>query len=227
MNKDLLQAAALVIFAAFILNRAWKHKEAEVADSRLDSQHSHLAPQDRVKAMGLMPERVVLTFDSDRSIEATFVKHIAELAIQESARLDGKIPASLIVAQAILESNYGKSRLAKKANNYFGHKWRGKGGWILVNDDAPNERFTKYESRWHSMRAHTNLLMSDLYYGRLKGKPNLENWLDALCGSDNSVESKKFVKRGGRVYATACYNSCYACKLRAVVDKWKLKQLDI
>jgi len=227
MNKDLIQIIALFAFSAFILNRAWKH-QAETKKPEHHSLRDYTTPLGTPKPVGLQPEGIHLGFDNDKSKEAEFVRLVAHLAVEESARLDGKIPASLIVAQAILESNYGKSRLATKANNYFGHKWRrGHGnGWILANDDAPNERFTKYPSRWSSFRSHSKMLMGDLYYGRLKGEPTLENWLDALCGNANSVESKRFVKRGGQVYATACYNSCYACKIRDIVDKWNLERLD-
>ena len=231
MNKDLIQIIVLVVFSGFILTRAWKHQETKAELEKVDYRNHHSAhtpPKAMVKPVGLQPEGIHLGFDDDKSKEADFVRTVAHLAVEESARLDGKIPASLIVAQAILESNYGKSRLATKANNYFGHKWRrGHGnGWILANDDAPNERFTKYPSRWSSFRSHTKMLMGELYHGRLKGKPTLENWLNALCGSANSVESKRFVKRGGRVYATACYNNCYACKIRDIVKQWNLERLD-
>lgn len=223
MNTDILKLAAMVAFIAWVLNWDIERPKVDNTEDMLPAPYAEI----EAKQMGILPERLDLHFIRGEGKEAQFVREFSKAALEESRRLDGKIPPSLIVAQAILESNYGKSRLATRANNYFGHKWRkGAGGWILVDDDAPNERFTKYRSRWYSLRAHTNLLMGSLYHGRLKGKPTLENWLDALCGSSDSVESKKFVKRGGRVYATACYNSCYACKLRAVVDKWKLHHLD-
>ena len=229
-NFQILQLVAMIAIVAYVLPKAnaWKKEQEQERKSILKhgptpamlvSVDSH---SDRV----LMPEGPNLQFIKGTSVEAEFVRQLAYMAIEESARLDWQVPPSLIVAQAILESDYGKSRLAKKANNYFGHKWRGKGGYILANDDAPNEKFTKYASRWASVRAHTELLMGPLYKGRLKGAPTLENWLDALCGNSNSVESKKFVKRGGRVYATACYNSCYSCKVRKLVENWSLHKLD-
>lgn len=229
MNKDLIIILALLLFSGIILKRAWAWKAEESQTKTQKSYHLNpTSPKAMAKPVGLQPEGIYLGFDDDKSKEAEFVRLVAHLAVEESSRLDGKIPPSLIVAQAILESNYGKSRLATAANNYFGHKWRrGHGNdWILANDDVPNERFTKYPSRWNSFRSHSKMLMGELYYGRLKGGPTLENWLDALCGNSNSVESKRFVKRGGRVYATACYNSCYSCKIRSIVKQWNLERLD-
>lgn len=223
MNTNILKLAAMVAFIVWVLNWDIERPKVESTEDILPAPYAEI----EAKQMGILPEKLDLHFIRGEDKDAQFVREFSKAALEESRRLDGKIPPSLIVAQAILESNYGKSRLATRANNYFGHKWRkGAGGWILADDDSPNERFTKYKSRWYSLRAHTDLLMGSLYHGRLKGGHGLENWLDALCGDANSVESKKFVKRGGRVYATACYNSCYACKLRAVVDKWKLHNLD-
>jgi flagellum-specific peptidoglycan hydrolase FlgJ len=232
MKKELVQIVAIVAFMAWIMPKAqeWqkRKKEGEARPRHGVSTGAKLVSVDnQPTGLTLMPEAINFSFIKGEGKEAEFIKELAKLAIDESSRVDWKVPPSLIVAQAVLESNYGRSMLAKKANNYFGHKWRGEGGWILADDDQPKERFTKYKSRWFSVRAHTNLLMSPLYHGRLKGSPTLENWLDALCGSSDSVVSKRFVKGGGMVYATACYNSCYACKLRAVVERWNLQKLDI
>jgi len=229
-NFQILQIFAMIAIIAYVLPKANAWKKGQEQERRPILQHgptpAPLVSVDSHNGRVLMPEGPNLQFIKGTGIEAEFVRQLAHLAVEESARLDWQVPPSLIVAQAILESNYGKSRLARKANNYYGHKWRGKGGYILANDDAPNEKFTKYASRWASTRAHTELLMGPLYRGRLKGAPTLENWLDALCGNSNSVESKKFVKRGGRVYATSCYNSCYSCKVRTLVEGWSLHKLD-
>lgn len=157
-----------------------------------------------------------------------FINWISLEAIKESSVYE-KIPPSLIVAQLILESNYGKSRLACEANNYFGHKYRGndKDRFIIASDDSPNDKFTKYRSKWFSIRAHSKLLMKK-YYPRLKGKPTLQNWLIALCGATTEKNSKKFVNKGNFVYATSCYKGgyCYTDKINNIVKKYKLYKLD-
>ena len=239
--KDLAILGVLVLVMGFVLSHAAADK-AKKEEIEYRSNHLHIPPLEP-EPEELGPEhpsreaKPILASNKQKSksrrpVNLTprekFVYDISQIALEESERLDWKIPPSLIVAQAILESRYGESRLATKANNFFGHKWkRGHGiGYIRADDDQPQEPFTKYKSRWYSIRAHVKILMGPLYYGRLKGKPTLENWLNALCGNSDPVKSKKFIKAGGSVYATACFNSCYACKVRSIVKEWNLERLD-
>ncbi len=69
------------------------------------------------------------------------------------------IPASITLAQGILESGDGNSSLARRANNHFGikcHDWKGKS--IKHNDDNRNECFRKYKSVEESYRDHSEFL---------------------------------------------------------------------
>ncbi len=69
------------------------------------------------------------------------------------------IPASIILAQASLESGNGSSTLAKEANNHFGikcHNW--KGDTFLHTDDSVNECFRKYRTPAESFRDHSDFL---------------------------------------------------------------------
>ena len=71
-----------------------------------------------------------------------------------------KIPASITLAQGILESNNGNSRLATKANNHFGIKchssWNGKK--IYADDDKKNECFRSYKNVASSFEDHSLFL---------------------------------------------------------------------
>ena len=70
-----------------------------------------------------------------------------------------KIPASITMAQGILESNNGNSRLAVKGNNHFGikcHDWTGKK--MYEDDDKKNECFRKYNSALESFEDHSKFL---------------------------------------------------------------------
>ncbi|MCK5402255.1 MAG: glucosaminidase domain-containing protein, partial [Flavobacteriaceae bacterium] len=70
-----------------------------------------------------------------------------------------KIPASITLAQGILESGSGKGTLAVKANNHFGikcHDWKGKK--IYHDDDRRQECFRKYKSSETSFRDHSEFL---------------------------------------------------------------------
>lgn len=80
-----------------------------------------------------------------------------------------KIPASITLAQGILESANGKSRLSTEANNHFGIKcsssWEGKK--IYHDDDKRNECFRKYPSPWGSYRDHSKFLTGGKRYSNL------------------------------------------------------------
>ena len=70
-----------------------------------------------------------------------------------------KIPASITLAQGILESGAGKGRLAVQANNHFGikcHDWTGKK--IFHDDDEAQECFRKYDNPEFSYRDHSIFL---------------------------------------------------------------------
>ena len=75
------------------------------------------------------------------------------------------IPASITLAQGLLESAAGRSTLAREGNNHFGikcHKeW--KGGSMLRNDDAPDECFRVYDSVDESFRDHSLFLRRQRY----------------------------------------------------------------
>jgi LysM repeat protein len=78
------------------------------------------------------------------------------------------IPASITLAQGLLESGDGNSRLARKANNHFGikcHDWKGK--TIYHDDDAKGECFRKYESVEESFRDHSEFLTGRSRYASL------------------------------------------------------------
>jgi flagellum-specific peptidoglycan hydrolase FlgJ len=155
----------------------------------------------------------------------TFVKWISD-----AAKVEGKlknIPPSLIAAAAILESNYGLSRLAVQGRNLYGIKYRGKdkSKFLVVADDTPKDRFHIFPSYWFSIRNYTNVLNAR-YKSRLKSN-NLSGWLCSICGGETVAESKKFVKNGGYVYATSCLNNPqYNKKLLRIIKTYDLQRLD-
>jgi len=124
---------------------------------------------------------------------------------------DYAIPASITMAQAILESGSGNSELAKKANNHFGikcHDW--KGATIYMDDDAKGECFRVYNSAEESFKDHSVFLTSKSRYAALFQLPinDYHSWAKGL-------------KEAG--YAT---NPQYADLLIATIDELKLYELD-
>ncbi|WP_223033707.1 glucosaminidase domain-containing protein [Hanstruepera marina] len=86
---------------------------------------------------------------------------------QEEMRLY-KIPASITLAQGILESASGKGRLAVEANNHFGIKCHGwTGAKIYHDDDASQECFRKYKDAKYSFRDHSLFLTERKRYYKL------------------------------------------------------------
>ena len=91
-----------------------------------------------------------------------YITKYSALAVKQMRQY--KIPASITLAQGILESNNGNSKLAVKANNHFGikcHGWEGKK--IFEDDDKKNECFRKYKSPLESFKDHSLFLNK---YGR-------------------------------------------------------------
>lgn len=79
-----------------------------------------------------------------------------------------KIPASITLAQGILESGSGNSDLARLANNHFGikcHDWKGE--TMYKDDDRKNECFRKYASAGQSFADHSEFLTSRQRYANL------------------------------------------------------------
>lgn len=95
-----------------------------------------------------------------------YIDQYKGIAIDEMKR--SGIPASIILAQGMLESDNGNSRLTKEGNNHFGikcHNWDGKE--IYEDDDQKNECFRKYNSSAESFHDHTNFLLTKQRYNFL------------------------------------------------------------
>lgn len=87
-----------------------------------------------------------------------YIGQFAALAVEEMYR--SGIPASITLAQGLLESRYGLSELAVKGNNHFGIKCHNnwKGGKMYHDDDRKGECFRKYPSPEQSYRDHSDFL---------------------------------------------------------------------
>ena len=73
------------------------------------------------------------------------------------------IPASVTLAQGIIESADGKSMLSRTANNHFGVKGEFNGAFVRADDDKPNEKFKKYDNVGQSYEDHSKVLMGERY----------------------------------------------------------------
>jgi len=122
------------------------------------------------------------------------------------------VPASITMAQGILESGAGFGSLAKEANNHFGIKchtgWMGES--IKYDDDAAQECFRKYKDPAESYRDHSAFLSSRKRYESLfkLDKGDYEAWANGL-------------KQAG--YAT---DSLYPSKLIGIIERYELYKID-
>ena len=99
-----------------------------------------------------------------------YVDRYAEAAMEQMRKYG--IPASVTLAQGILESASGQSELSRKGNNHFGIKatktWLDGGGRYLVyTDDKPNEKFCQYASVADSYEHHSLFLRGNKRYANL------------------------------------------------------------
>jgi LysM repeat protein len=108
-----------------------------------------------------------ITFAQDKQAVADYIAKYQSLALREMSLY--KIPASIILAQGLLESGNGKSALARNANNHFGIKcktdWTG--DKYYYDDDLKHECFRKYKSDTDSYRDHSIFLSTREYYKSL------------------------------------------------------------
>ena len=157
----------------------------------------------------------------------TFVRFFGQEIQKEVNENFPDLCASVIIAQAIIESNFGLSRLAVEGNAIFGHKHKSKKGkYIVAHDDSPTDRFSVYPSQWFSIRAHSHL-MNDKYKKRIVGDYSRENWLLALCGAMTPKASRKYHESGHFLYATSCMTPvCYSEKLRRIINQYDLTRFD-
>lgn len=94
----------------------------------------------------------------EKTPQVIYIEQFATLAVEEMYR--SGIPASITLAQGLLESGYGLSELAVKGNNHFGIKCHNNwtGGRMYYDDDKKGECFRKYKSPEESYRDHSDFL---------------------------------------------------------------------
>ena len=138
-----------------------------------------------------------------------YINRYKDVAIQEMQRYG--IPASITLAQGLLESGAGQSELCRKGNNHFGikcHEWSGR--TIYHDDDESQECFRAYNSALQSFEDHSRFLAEKPRYKRLfsLSRTDYKGWARGLkeCG-----------------YAT---NPQYANSLIGIIETYQLHQYD-
>lgn len=144
------------------------------------------------------------------AVTEKYINDYKEIAMVEMQRY--KIPASITLAQAILESGSGQGRLARHGNNHFGIKchssWEGK--TMTHDDDEKGECFRRYKYAFESFEDHSTFLVNRSRYAFLfeLAPDDYEGWAHGL-------------KKAG--YAT---DPSYAKKLIQLIKKHNLHEYD-
>ncbi len=111
------------------------------------------------------PKRKPIAMTPKVKKQLAYVKRFANVAQEEMRKFN--IPASITLAQGLIETNAGQSSLATKNNNHFGIKCFSKsckkGHCANFSDDSHKDFFRKYASSWESFRAHSKLLTYKRY----------------------------------------------------------------
>jgi flagellum-specific peptidoglycan hydrolase FlgJ len=143
-------------------------------------------------------------------IVAMYINNYSGIAKEEM--LQYGIPASITLAQGILESGAGRGELTNKANNHFGikcHKeWTG--DRVYHDDDEAQECFRKYKDPKYSFRDHSLFLTERSRYQdlfKLK-KDDYEGWAKGLRKAGYATDPK------------------YANKLIAIIENYNLEAFD-
>ena len=110
---------------------------------------------------------IPITLTAQRITPEEYIQTYKDIAMREMK--DHKIPASITLAQGLLESGAGNSALAREAKNHFGikcHKgWEG--DTYIMDDDAKDECFRKYKNAEESFRDHSDFLCTRSRYAAL------------------------------------------------------------
>lgn len=144
----------------------------------------------------------------NKGVFEAYIERFTKVALNEQEKYG--IPASITLAQGIIESNAGRSKMAQRDNNHFGIKCTLKCiGCRCANyaDDDVYDMFRIFESAWESYREHSKVLLKDRYKSCFKSK-DYKHWANELqrCG-----------------YATS---KKYAQGLIRLIEYYKLYKLD-
>lgn len=167
---------------------------------------------DDSKTQGETPSEIVVNPEVRKTYANSTEEYIAnysKIAQVEMRRY--KIPASITLAQGILESASGQGRLAQEGNNHFGikcHDWTG--DKIYHDDDRTQECFRKYKHAEESFEDHSVFLANRTRYAGLfrHDEDDYESWAKGLRSAGYATDKK------------------YPEKLISIIERFQLYKFD-
>lgn len=165
----------------------------------------------RIRRLSVFCTAVVLgiSFTATADRYTDYIRQYSDLAVAQQKQYG--IPASITLAQGLLESAAGQSTLATKGNNHFGIKCHSdwKGDTLLRSDDAPDECFRSYRTADESFHDHSRFLLRKRY-----------SPLFLLDSSDYAAWAQGLRQCG---YAT---DPNYASRLITIIERYALNLFD-
>lgn len=215
-----IEGLALILVFLFCLIWYFSTNTKKVSpEKEIDAAEMAINPVDIIMPVSAQErtaknnEVIILASSDTEKRDKAYILRFQNVARAEMNKFG--IPASVKIAQALIESDGGTSFLATSANNHFGIKCKQrnckKGHCVNRADDSHKDFFLIHASAWESYRAHSNLIADPGWrYAHLIGK----------CGKDYKCWATGLREAG---YAT---DKKYDQKLIHRIEKYKLHLLD-
>jgi len=176
------------------------------------SGDNHRKTEKRSGRNANVPSEVInerLPAKSYTDIVEEYIDEYAEIAKDEMKLYN--IPASITLAQGILESGAGQGELSRRANNHFGikcHEWQG--DKVFHDDDRSQECFRKYKASKYSYRDHSLFLTERKRYAELfeLDPDDYKAWANGLRAAGYATDRK------------------YPAKLIDLIERYQLDRFD-
>lgn len=143
--------------------------------------------------------------------DKAYIERFQKVAIAEMEK--NKVLASITMAQGILESASGTSRLSVKSNNHFGIKCFSKkcssGHCTNFDDDHHKDYFVNFRNAWESYRSHSNVLKKERYAKLYSYGDDYKKWAHGLKAAGYATDKR------------------YAYKIIDIIERYQLQRLDV
>lgn len=201
---------SIILMSLIIFSCSSKRK---IVTKKKDSRHKTERVSKRTEPVSKKTEttstsKTPIKTTHANAVEA-YIANFSGIAKEEMRKY--KIPASITLAQGILESGSGKGRLAVQANNHFGikcHGWTGQK--IYHDDDRSQECFRKYTHADSSFEDHSTFLTTRGRYSKLfqLRQDDYKGWAKGLRAAGYATDRK------------------YPNKLISLIERYQLNRFD-
>ena len=204
MNKDIKKIGFILVLGCLLFScRTKKTVVTKKPSKRTIEQVENKSDIEEPKEVVIIPSKVYA------NATEKYIDMYSEIAQNEMQLYH--IPASITLAQGILESGSGNGRLSVKANNHFGIKCHGwTGAEIYHDDDKAQECFRKYKDAKYSFRDHSLFLTDRKRYTNLfkLKKEDYRGWAKGLKAAGYATDRK------------------YPQKLISLIERYQLYNFD-